>query len=67
MEIGLEELVSNVSSVMPNPVIASCGVGVVDATIVIFITLLSVMSNVGGVCGKGHFGFWRATCQVIGG
>jgi hypothetical protein len=38
MEIGVGELVSNVSSVMPNPVIVSCGVGVVDATIVTIIT-----------------------------
>ena len=52
---------------MRNPVIASCGVGVVDATAVILITLLSIMANAGGVRGKGHFGFWRAICQVIGG
>jgi hypothetical protein len=49
MEIGVGELVSNVSSVMPNPVIASCGMGVVNATVVIIITLLSIMANVGGV------------------
>ena len=49
MGIGVGELVSNVSSAMPNPVIAFFGMGVVDAKVVIIITLLSRMANVGGV------------------
>ena len=43
---------------MPNPVIVSGGVGVVDATVVVIITLLSILANACGVCSKGHFGFW---------
>ena len=61
--IGVGELVSKVPSVMPNPVVFSCGVGVVDTTVVIIITLLSIMANACGVCSKEHFGFCRAICH----
>ena len=62
MGIGVGELVSNVSSVMPNPAKTSCGVRVVDATVVIIITLLSIKANACGVCSMEQFGSWRAVC-----
>jgi len=67
MGIGAGELANNVSSVMPNPAKASFGVGGVDVTVVVIITLLSMMANARGVCSKEQIGFWRAFCQVIGG
>ncbi len=49
MGIGVEERVRSVSNDIPSPVNSSCGVGVIDAPVLMIVELLAIITSASGL------------------
>jgi hypothetical protein len=66
MGLGMGAGVSSVSIVIPSRAIASCGKGVVGASVLMFFNSIPLVGRTVNLRGEGQIELRRAICHVIG-